>query len=365
MLSHELRNPLAAILSATRLLEDGSVADHVRQEAGLVVERQAKHMARLLDDLLDVARITRGRIVLRNEWIDLRDTARSAIEALGPFLAEHDSHLEVCIDEEPIPVVGDPARLQQVQANLLSNASKHSPRGGWIRLEVKRDGQDAMIRVADNGHGIEREMLPRIFDLFVQGDKSLARSEGGLGIGLTLLRSLVELHNGRVEAQSDGADRGSTFTVRLPLASVATAGAGDGGRLIQGAVRTVVLVEDQADARRMMQLLLESLGVRVFAAENGMEGATLIERVHPDLALVDLGLPVMSGYELARRVRQSREHVATRLVALSGYGQDSDVQAALEAGFDEHITKPPDIERLEQLLAGAEPLAEDARTANG
>ena len=348
MLSHELRNPLAAILSATRVLEANIVPDQIRQEAGLVVERQAKHMARLLDDLLDVARITRGRIVLRNERLDLRDTTRSAVEALQPFLAEHDSKLELDIDHEAIPVVGDAARLQQVQANLLSNAAKYSPRGGTIRLEAKRDGEQALIRVTDNGNGIGHDMLPRIFDLFVQGDKSLDRTESGLGIGLTLLRSLVDLHNGHVEAHSDGPGTGSTFTVRLPLATGGLAARDASGNR----VRTVVIVEDQADARRMMQILLESMGVRVFAAENGKDGAALIERVQPDLALVDLGLPVMSGYELARLVRSQLEGYPIRLVALSGYGQDADIQAAVDAGFDEHITKPPAPERLEQLLGG-------------
>ena len=217
MLSHELRNPLAAILSATRVLDAGIVPDQIRQEAGLVVERQAKHMARLLDDLLDVARITRGRIVLRNEHLDLRDTTRSAVEALQPFLAEHQSQLELDIDAEPIPVVGDPTRLQQVQANLLSNAAKYSPPAQPIRLEVTRDGDHAVIRVSDNGNGIEREMLPRIFDLFVQGDKSLDRTQSGLGIGLTLLRSLVDLHNGSVEAHSDGP--GTRQRVHRPAAA--------------------------------------------------------------------------------------------------------------------------------------------------
>jgi two-component system, chemotaxis family, CheB/CheR fusion protein len=352
MLSHELRNPLAAILSATRFLEGSAVADSVRLEAGLVVERQAKHMARLLDDLLDVARITRGRIVLRTERVDLRETTRSAIEALGPFMAERESHLSLAISDEPVRVVGDPTRLQQIQANLLSNASKYSPRGAHIHLQVATADGQAMIRVKDDGHGIEPDVLPRIFDLFVQGDQSLARSEGGLGIGLTLLRSLVELHNGRVEAKSDGRGRGSEFTVWLPLAPAAVTAADNDGRVRRGPVKTVVLVEDQADARRMMQLLLESHGVKVFAAENGMEGTSLIESVRPDLALVDLGLPVMSGFEVARRVRERAESAATRLVALSGYGQDSDIQAALEAGFDEHLTKPPDPDRLEQLLAG-------------
>jgi two-component system CheB/CheR fusion protein len=351
MLSHELRNPLAAILSATRVLEDGGTANGNRREAGLVVERQAKHMARLLDDLLDVARITRGRIVLRNERLDLRDTTRSAVEALQPFLAEHESRLEVNIDPDSIPVIGDAARLQQIQANLLSNAAKYSPRGSLIKLDVTRDGDQAVIRVCDNGRGIEKEMLPRIFDLFVQGDKSLDRSGSGLGIGLTLLRSLVQLHNGTVDAHSDGPGCGSMFTIRLPLAKPVT----DTETARGQAVRTVVVVEDQDDARRMMELLLESMGVRVFAAANGKEGAELIARVQPDLALVDLGLPIMSGYDLARAVRREVDGHPVKLVALSGYGQDADIKAALDAGFDEHITKPPDPRQLESLLAGMRP----------
>jgi two-component system CheB/CheR fusion protein len=354
MLSHELRNPLSAILSATRILDSASWTDQACHEAGQVVARQANHMARLLDDLLDVARITRGRIALRSELVDLRDSARSAIEALAPFMAERDTRLSVEIDPDPIPVFGDATRLQQIQANLLSNASKYSPRGARVRFELRRDREHAVIRVADEGRGIEPHMLPRIFDLFVQGEQTLARSEGGLGIGLTLLRSLVQLHDGSVDAHSDGPGRGSTFTVRLPLAAPdAAAEAAD--RHAPAPVRTVVIVEDQADARRMMQFLLEAEGVQVFTAENGLDGAALIERIRPDLALVDLGLPVMSGYDLARRIREMPEHARTRLVALSGYGQDSDVQASLDAGFDEHVTKPPDPARLEQLLRGRRP----------
>jgi two-component system CheB/CheR fusion protein len=353
MLSHELRNPLAAILSATRVLASAGWVDDACHEAGQVVARQANHMARLLDDLLDVARITRGRIALRSEIVDLRDTARSAIEALGPFMAEHDTKLTVDIGDEPIFVTGDPARLQQIQANLLSNASKYSPHGAAVRFELRSDQGQAMIRVTDHGRGIEPHILPRIFDLFVQGDQSLARSEGGLGIGLTLLRSLVELHDGRVEAHSDGAGRGCTFTVWLPLAPVWAKSEQENAPMQR--VRTVALVEDQADARRMMQFLLEAQGVKVFTAKNGVEGAELIERERPDLALVDLGLPVMSGFDLARRIRQNAANRRTRLVALSGYGQDSDVQAALDAGFDEHLTKPPDHGRLEALLEGQGP----------
>jgi two-component system CheB/CheR fusion protein len=352
MLSHELRNPLAAILSATRILESASWTDDACHAAGQVVARQANHMARLLDDLLDVARISRGRIMLRSEQLDLRDTARSALEALGPLIAERQTRLIVDICDEPVPIAGDAARLQQIQANLLSNASKYSPHGAEVRFELRRENGEAVIRVSDRGRGIEPEVLPRIFDLFVQGEQTIARSDGGLGIGLTLLRSLVELHHGRVEAHSDGPDRGSTFTVRLPLARPAPADRPAAAR--PRPVRTVAVVEDQADARLMMQFLLEAEGVQVFTAANGLDGAALIERVRPDLALVDLGLPVMSGFDLARRIRQDPANAETRLVALSGYGQDSDIQAALAAGFDEHVTKPPDPSRLEQLLRGGE-----------
>ena len=350
MLSHELRNPLAAILSATRLLDGAGWTDDSSREAGRVVTRQANHMSRLLDDLLDVARITRGHIALRTELVDLGDTARSAIEALGPFLAEHDTRLVVDLAAEPLMVIGDAARLHQVQANLLSNASKYSPRGSQVRFELRRDGANAMIRVSDQGHGIEPDVLPRIFDLFVQGEQSIARSEGGLGIGLTLLKSLVELHDGRVEAQSGGAGKGSVFTVWLPLASDAVQSEPRPQAVARPSVRTVVLVEDQPDARLMMQLWLESEGVRVLSAEDGEEGAALIEQAKPDLALVDLGLPVVNGFELARRIRADRAYDAIKLVALSGYGRDADVQAALDAGFDEHLTKPPDPARLVDLL---------------
>ena len=241
------------------------------------------------------------------------------------------------------------ARLQQIQANLLSNASKYSPRASHVCFELRRIGGEAMIRVTDQGRGIDRDMLPHIFDLFVQGQQTLARSEGGLGVGLTLLKSLVELHNGRVDAYSDGPGKGSVFTVWLPLATAATLAADEADARPHNSVKTVVIVEDQDDARRMLQILLEIDGLRVFTAANGQAGVECIEREQPDLALVDLGLPIMSGYDLARRVRENPRNSRTRLVALSGYGQDSDIQASLEAGFDEHLTKPPDPARLDAL----------------
>jgi two-component system CheB/CheR fusion protein len=352
MLSHELRNPLAAILSATRVLDLEGWGTDVCHEAGKVVERQARHMTRLLDDLLDVSRITHGRILLRPEVVDLRDTARAAIEALAPLMAERQTPLTLEIPDEPIPVYGDPARLQQIHANLLSNASRYSERGGNIRFTLRRDGDDAIIQVSDEGRGIEPALLPRIFDMFVQGPQTIARSDGGLGIGLTLLRSLVHLHDGKVTAFSDGAGRGSTFEVRLPVAaSHQSAGLADKE---MRPVRTIVLVEDQVDARRMMQLLLEADGREVFTADNGLAGAELIERVRPDVAIVDLGLPILSGFEVAKRLRANPETRDLRLIAWSGYGQDADVQAALDAGFDDHLTKPPDPDRLEDVLVRAQ-----------
>jgi len=353
MLSHELRNPLAAILSATRLLDAAGWQDGACQEAGQVVERQARHMTRLLDDLLDVSRITRGRITLRPERVDLRDTARSAIEALHPLMVEHGIRLTVDICQEELPIDGDAARLHQVQANLLSNATKYSSRGGDVRFELRRERGEAVIRVTDHGRGIEAELLPRIFDLFVQGDQSIARPDGGLGIGLTLLRSLVELHHGRVEAYSEGTNRGSVFTVYLPLAA-ADASTDAAPLAARPKVRSIVLVEDQADARRMMELLLTADDRQVETAENGLAGAELIERTRPDLAIVDLGLPVLSGFELAKRIRRNPSLNGIRLIALSGYGQDADIQAALDAGFDQHLTKPPDLQRLEEVLAGSD-----------
>ncbi len=225
--------------------------------------------------------------------------------------------------------------------------------GGDVRFELRRERGEAVIRVTDHGRGIEAELLPRIFDLFVQGDQSIARPDGGLGIGLTLLRSLVELHHGRVDAYSDGANRGSVFTVYLPLA-VADASTDAAPLAARPKVRSIVLVEDQADARRMMELLLTADDRQVATAENGLAGAELIERTRPDLAIVDLGLPVLSGFELAKRIRRNPSLNGIRLIALSGYGQDADIQAALDAGFDQHLTKPPDLQRLEEVLAGSD-----------
>jgi two-component system CheB/CheR fusion protein len=361
MLSHELRNPLAALLNATTVLELPALggdaadpADHGTRARG-VVERQTRHMARLLDDLLDVSRITSGKLRLRERPCDLHDAIQGGIEAIAPMLAEH--RIELCreLPPEPLPMRGDPARLQQVVTNLLSNAVRHSEPGGRIELAVQREGDHVRISLRDHGTGIDAELLPQIFDLFVQSEQELARSRGGLGVGLTLVRWIVELHGGTVGAHSDGIGRGSEFVVRLPLCPAAHESLEDPGTAIALPCR-IVLVEDQPDAREMMRLLLITRGHDVVEAADGVSGIDAIERVRPHAALVDIGLPTMSGYDVARRIRRNRALDSVILVAVTGYGAHADIEAARDAGFDEHLTKPADTGRLESILARCGPL---------
>ncbi len=349
MLSHELRNPLAAVLSATSVMQVRDEAA-VIQRARDVIERQSEHMARLLDDLLDVSRITRGGIVLRKEDLDLRQAIARAIEAVSPQLEERQTKLDIDVGEVPLPVRGDPARLQQVVVNLLSNAGKYSPAGRRVRVSARTLGECVQLSVEDEGYGIAPELLPDIFELFVQREQGLARSDGGLGVGLALVRQLVTLHGGTVEAHSEGIDRGSRFVVTLPLQTHAVLSR-PRAEAIRHVERRVVIVEDQDDAREMLGELLEALGYIVFGAKDGQQAIALIERVHPDVALVDIGLPVLDGFSVARHIRQNPVLDDVLLVAVTGYGTDEDVRAAHQAGFGEHLTKPADPKRIEQILA--------------
>lgn len=353
MLSHELRNPLAAVLHAATLLRlEGApgVAPSHGQAARRVVERQARQLARLLDDLLDVARITRGTLTLHERCCDLRDAIHGGIEALAPMLAERSLELRRELPAQALAMRGDPARLQQVIVSLLSNAVRHSDPGGRIELAARREGDHALVSLRDHGTGIQPALLPRIFDPFVQSEQALDRPRGGLGVGLTLVRHIVELHGGSVEAYSEGTGRGCEVVVRLPLAPLwlPQGAAPRGARALPC---RIVLVEDQPDAREMMRLLLTTRGHQVVEAEDGLLGALAIERVRPHAALVDIGLPIMSGYDVARRIRDNRALDTVTLVALTGYGTHADVVAAHEAGFDEHLTKPADTQRLESILA--------------
>jgi two-component system CheB/CheR fusion protein len=350
MLSHELRNPLAAVLNAIRVVSAGSGGLAVQGKARHVIERQGRHMARLLDDLLDVSRITSGKFELRKEQLSLEEPITAAVEASEPILKEQGVVLSTALPEGPILVDGDGARLQQVVANLLSNAARHSGPGNLIQLRAWREGDTAMLSVKDSGSGIDAALLPRIFELFVQSEQSAKDMHGGLGVGLALVRRIVELHAGTVEAKSAGLGHGSEFIVSIPCCSGLPARANQPG-LAAVPARRIVLVEDQLDAREMMRALLELKGHSVVEAADGRAAVETIERERPDVAVVDIGLPVMSGYEVAREIRRKQELDGVMLIALTGYGSQADVREAEEAGFDAHLTKPTEPERLFRLLA--------------
>jgi two-component system CheB/CheR fusion protein len=350
LLSHELRNPLAAVLNAVRLVSDGGGAAEIQQKARSIIERQGHHMARLLDDLLDVSRITSGKFELRKEQVSIDDSVKAAIEALEPLIRENGLTLVASLPETPLSVDGDGARLQQVAANLLSNAARHSPAGSRIELTLRREGDRAVLVVRDHGTGIDAGLLPKIFELFVQSEQASRQSNGGLGIGLALVRRIVDLHSGSVQAKSDGLGKGSEFRVEIPIS---TARAGEVSRPPAGTGEAcrIVLVEDQEDAREMMRALLELRGHVVIDVGDARRAIETIRRERPDAAVVDIGLPEISGYDVARAVRNSVGCDQMLLIALTGYGSQSDVRAAEEAGFDAHLTKPAEPERLFRLLA--------------
>jgi two-component system, chemotaxis family, CheB/CheR fusion protein len=359
MLSHELRNPLAAVIGATTMLQQrplAEVADHCRS----VIDRQARHMARLLDDLLDVSRITRGKFELRASELDLRDAIEAAVESTAPLFESRAIALEVELPPRPIAMTGDAARLQQVIANLLSNAANYSPPHSRVQLRLTTTSSQAIVHVADRGFGISADMIGRIFELFVQADQRLDRPHGGLGVGLSLARSIVELHGGTIEARSEGPNRGSDLVVTLPLIRAALALPAPRQQAARGPRRRIVLVEDQRDAREMMRMLLESVDHVVLDASDGATAVELIRRERPHAALIDIGLPAMNGYEVAQQIRADAALRNVMLVALTGYGGPSDVSAAHEAGFDAHLIKPADLTRIEELLSrasAAEPAA--------
>ncbi len=352
MLSHELRNPLGAIVTATALLKSADDAG-TRRKVFDIFERQSQQMARLLDDLLDASRVTQNKIELRKRPLDLRAVVKEAADALRGLMASRGLAFELALESRPLYVDGDPVRLQQIHANLLNNAAKYTPRGGHVRLEVRREGGQVVTRVRDDGTGIPPAMLGSVFELFVQSSRTLDRSDGGLGVGLTLVRSLVAMHGGSVEAKSEGEGKGSEFVVRLPLASAPPAEAVEQVPPLADRVgaRRVAIVEDNADSREMMCHFLELAGFRCQSAGDGVAGLELIERIAPDVALVDVGLPGIDGFEIARRVRANPALDHTYLIAVTGYGQPSDRSRAVDAGFDAHVVKPVQPEGLVRLLA--------------
>ena len=350
MLGHELRNPLGAISNALYVLELVGAQTAPAVQARQVIGRGLEQLTRMVDDLLDVARVTRGKVVLDRRPVNLADTVTQSLSALSASgrTARH----QITVDVEPAWVDADPVRVQQIVTNLIVNAIKYTPADGTIHVTVGAPDDSAVVKVADSGIGISAAMLPRVFEPFAQGDRTLERSPGGLGIGLTLARRLVEAHGGTIEAESGGAGRGSVFTVRLPrlttLQGEPVAAVGEGA-----APRRILLVEDSQDARDMLRMYLAQLGHQVYEAADGPSAVEAALRVLPDVALIDIGLPGVDGYEVARRIRATPDGRHLYLVAVTGYGQPKDRDQALAAGFDDYLVKPFDRDRLATLLAAA------------
>jgi signal transduction histidine kinase len=351
MLGHELRNPLDVIGSAVRVIDSqGTEPDaETTRRAREVIARQVQQLGRLVDDLLDVGRVTTGKIRLAKVPVNLAETAERCVAGVLPSGATA-AH-RITVRAEPTWVEADQARVEQIVMNLLSNAVKYTAPGGAIEIVVAGDGRTARLSVRDTGVGMTPYMIERVFDLFFQGERTLERAEGGLGIGLTLVRRLAELHDGRVEAESPGHGHGSTVTVELPQMPAPAQAASPAGAPSAPSPRRILIVEDSRDSRDMLRYLLERAGHEVHEAADGPSGVDAILKVRPDIALVDVGLPGLDGYEVARRVRAALAGRAVRLVALTGYGLPEDHRRSQEAGFDAHLVKPVDPARLAAVLA--------------
>jgi signal transduction histidine kinase len=344
MLGHELRNPLSAISSAAALIGLPKAGPEVIARAKVIIERQSQHLSRIVDDLLDLSRAMSGKILLSKQTLDV---AALVAACLDTFRATgRSSNHALTVRLAPSWVEGDPTRLEQIATNLIDNALKYTPPGGSIDIHIAEDGEQVLLTVRDSGVGITPELLPHVFDVFVQGSITIDRAQGGLGIGLALVRRLVELHGGSVRARSDGASAGSTFEIRLPRAAPLMAAAPPPALPVQTGKPTVLLIEDNDDGREMMATMLLSCGYPVRHAADGLQGVLLAADCPPDVALVDIGLPGIDGYEVARRLRQAEGTRHIRLIALTGYGLADDQRRVYEAGFDLHLIKPVDIAHL-------------------
>jgi len=353
MLAHELRNPLAPISNTVRALRLGRVDQETARAASEMLQRQVGQMARLVDDLLDMSRISRGKIELRKDRIELASVVEQALEAVRPQFRALDHELTVTLPPQPVYLNADRARLTQVVANLLNNAAKFTDRGGHVWLTVDQDGDAVVIRIRDTGIGIDAEHLPRLFEMFTQVDTSLERSRDGLGIGLTLVKTLVELHGGTVDARSEGPGRGSEFTVRLPV-FVGAAEANTVQAVSEPppvARRRVLIVDDSEDGAESMAMILDFAGHETFKAHDGVSALEAAERLRPDVVLLDIGLPRMNGYEVCRHLREQSWGRELTIVALTGWGQEEDRDRSREVGFDAHMVKPVDFDALLNLLA--------------
>ena len=355
MLGHELRNPLAPICSAVKIVKVHSSGNPQLEWAGSVIERQTRHLVRLVDDLLDVSRIVRGQIVLQRDEVDLAEVIRHGVETSGPLIEARHHRLHVQLPPGPLPVLGDLTRLAQVLANLLNNAAKYTDEGGDIWLEAHQESAQAQLRVRDSGAGIAPWLLPRVFELFTQAERTLDRAQGGLGIGLTLVKLLVEMHGGNVEAVSAGLGQGAEFIVRLPLKSGSSASVERVGTRGRGAVQEeepmrVLVVDDNVDAADSTAMLLSMDGYDAHSVHSAQAALEAAETLKPDVVLLDIGLPEMDGYDVAKKLRALRQNARPTIVALTGYGQPADRDRAARAGFDEFLVKPVELEALSGLL---------------
>jgi signal transduction histidine kinase len=356
MLGHELRNPLSAISSASSLLGLPAVGPESVGRARVIIQRQTQHLSRIVDDLLDLSRAMSGKILLAKKRLDLGPLVSSCMDTFRA--TGRTNGYQLSTDLGAGWVEGDPTRLEQIATNLIDNALKYTPGGGSIAIGIATVGEDVVLTVRDSGVGIPPDLLPHVFDVFVQGSISIDRSQGGLGIGLSLVRRLVELHGGSVSAASEGSGNGSTFEIRLPRSEAAAAPDPGAQPVTAAAKATVLLIEDNDDGREMMATMLGSYGYPVLQAGDGLEGVRLAVAELPDVALVDIGLPGIDGYEVARRLRNDPTTRDIRLIALTGYGLAEDQRRVLEAGFDLHMVKPVDLAALLSQLS--EPAARPA-----
>ena len=356
MLAHELRNPLAPIKNAAQILHLVNSEDARIVRAQAIIERQADHLAKLVDELLDVSRIQKGKITLERVHVDLAKAVSRAVESCDHAISGKDQAITLDLPTAPLFVDGDPTRIDQILVNLIFNAAKYTQAGGAIQINVAREGKRAVVRIRDNGIGISADNLRRVFELFTQVEQSLERSQGGLGLGLKLVKELVELHGGDVEARSEGIGNGSEFMVRLPAVEAV-----DPAVIVEVLPPTVaarpkriLVVDDNADNRVTMEMLLTMHGHSVEVAEDGEQAVENALHGHHDVAFVDIGLPKLNGYEVAKKIRQQPEGQRIVLIALSGYGQPEDKVKAAAAGFDEHLTKPAKAGTIKQLLSELE-----------
>jgi CheY-like chemotaxis protein len=356
-LAHELRNPLAPLSNALHLLERGDAESNVREWSLAVMQRQLQQLTRLVDDLLDVARITQGKVALQRRRVDARDVIRNAIEISMPLINSMRHVLQAQVPDWPVPLEADPVRLAQCLSNLLNNAAKYTPPGGRIELQAKVGEDRLELTVRDDGMGIPAQAMHKLFDIFSQVQPSRPQEQGGLGIGLSIVKTFIEMHGGEVEAHSEGEGRGSSFVVRLPLATgdsepLAAVPALEPG-LLDTRPKRILVVDDNVDSADSLSLLLSACGHQVIKAYDGRSGLAAAQESPPDLAILDLGLPDIDGFELALRLHERPATEHTVLVALSGWGQEVDRQRSAAAGFSHHLIKPADPSVVLELIRSA------------